>query len=140
MARVDEHDNVHLNVDEAVAMFTAVARCVGPLPPPPIKNDEHKALPSAWSWAEVRNAINDSDRQFVAFLTRLPRSEIERLIYSNDHWCNVVGNFDITNGDAATAIYDEIIDRARCAFCGRKLTWWQEVIARVFGCGWYCIK
>lgn len=66
-----------------------------------------------WPWADVRRAINDSDRQFTAFLSKLPRGEIERLIYSNAHWCNVVGNFDIDNGRAATAIYDEIRSRVK---------------------------
>ncbi len=66
-----------------------------------------------WPWADVRKAINDSDRQFGAFLLKLPRGEIERLIYSNDHWCNVVGNFDITYSEAAMLIYDEIKRRAR---------------------------
>lgn len=65
-----------------------------------------------WHWADVRRAIDDSDRQFSAFLLKMPRGEIERLIYSNDHWCNVVGNFDISNGDAAKLIYDEIKRRA----------------------------
>lgn len=65
-----------------------------------------------WPWQDVRAAINDSDRQFDAFLSKLPRGEIERLIYSNNHWCNVVGRFDIENGQAAKLIYDEIRTRA----------------------------
>ena len=39
-----------------------------------------------WPWPDVRKAIDDSDRQFSAFLSKLPRTEIERLIYSNNHW------------------------------------------------------
>lgn len=66
-----------------------------------------------WSWPDVRHAIDDSDRQFAAFLAKLPRGELERLMYSNNHWCNVVGHFDITAGDAAKMIYDEIRGRAR---------------------------
>ena len=65
-----------------------------------------------WSWPDVRRAIDDSDRQFAAFLCKLPRGEIERLIYSRDHWCNVLGNFDIDTGNAAKSIYDEIKARA----------------------------
>lgn len=65
-----------------------------------------------WEWSDVRRAIDDSDGQFAAFLAKLPRGEIERLICSNNHWCNVVGNFDIDNGSAAKAIYDEIKSRA----------------------------
>lgn len=67
----------------------------------------------AWNWADVRRAIDDSDRQFSAFLVNLPRGEIERLISSNAHWCNVVGHFDIDNDRAAKTIYDEIKARAR---------------------------
>lgn len=67
----------------------------------------------SWPWSDVRQAIADSDRQFPEFLAKLPRGEIERLICSNDHWCNVVGNFDITTGQAATAIYDAIRERGR---------------------------
>lgn len=66
-----------------------------------------------WPWADVRRAIDDSEGRFHAFLVKLPRSEIERLIYSNSHWCNVVGNFDIDRGEAAKAIYDEIRTRTR---------------------------
>ncbi len=66
-----------------------------------------------WPWSDVRRAIDDSDRQFPAFLSKLPRGEIERLMSSNNHWCNVVGNFDVENGQAAKAIYDEIVQRAK---------------------------
>lgn len=66
-----------------------------------------------WEWSSVRRAIEDSDRQFASFLGKLPRGEIERLIYSHNHWCNVVGHFDIENGDAARLIYNEIVSRAR---------------------------
>lgn len=66
-----------------------------------------------WPWGDVRRAIYDSHGQFAAFVSKLPRSEIERLIFSNNHWCNVVGNFDLTAGQAAAAIYDEIMARAR---------------------------
>lgn len=65
-----------------------------------------------WPWDDVKRAIMDSDRQFGAFLPKLPRGEIERLIYSRPHWSNVMGFFDITSGDAATMIYDEIRTRA----------------------------
>lgn len=44
----------------------------------------------SWQWAAVRAAITDSDKQFPSFLAKLPRSEIERLMSSNNHWCNVV--------------------------------------------------
>ncbi len=67
----------------------------------------------SWSWADVRTAIEDSDRQFPAFLSKMPRSEIERLMFSNNHWCNGVGCFDIDAGQAARSIYDEIVQRAK---------------------------
>ena len=66
-----------------------------------------------WPWSDVRKAIDDSDGQFPAFLGKLPRCEIERLMWSNNHWCNVVGVFDIENGQAAKALYDEIVQRAK---------------------------
>lgn len=66
-----------------------------------------------WDWPDVRRAIDDSGRRFDAFLEKMPRSEIERLIYSSEHWCNVVGCFDIDAGTAAKAVYDEIKERSR---------------------------
>jgi hypothetical protein len=65
-----------------------------------------------WHWTDVKRAIHDSHGSFQAFLKVLPRSEIERLIYSNDHWCNVCGFFEGTNGDRAREIYDEVRRRA----------------------------
>jgi len=67
-----------------------------------------------WQWADVRRAIDDSGRQWPVFVAKLPRSEIERLICSYDYWCDVVGNFDIDSGQAARAVYDEIVQRANC--------------------------
>lgn len=61
-----------------------------------------------WQWADVRAAVDGSDRQFDSFLLTLPRSEIERLIYSESHWRNVVGNFDVDDASAARMIYSEI--------------------------------
>ena len=26
----------------------------------------------------------------------------------------------------------------QCPHCRAHLSWWQEVIAKLFGCGWYC--
>ena len=65
-----------------------------------------------WSWMDVRRAIDDSDHEWSVFLAKLPRGEIERLISSNNHWGNVLGNFDIDNGHAARVLYDEIRARA----------------------------
>lgn len=77
-----------------------------------------------WPWNDVRRAIDDSDRQFGAFLVKLPRAEVERLIYSRQHWSNVMGFFDITSGDAARMIYDEIRERARYARPGFESRAW----------------
>jgi hypothetical protein len=65
-----------------------------------------------WPWEDIRKAINDSDGQFTAFLAKLPRPEIERLIYDDRHQRNVYGRFDGTSGDRAREIYDDIRRRA----------------------------
>lgn len=71
------------------------------------------ARDTGWLWDDVKQAIHDSDKQFPAFLAKMPRSEIERLIYSERHQRNVYGNFEGTNGQRAKEIYDEIKTRAR---------------------------
>lgn len=65
-----------------------------------------------WPWSDVRKAIDASDGNFTAFLKRLPRTEIERLIYSTSHQCNVFGFYKGSNGDRAREIYDDVLRRA----------------------------
>lgn len=69
------------------------------------------ARDTGWQWDDVKQAIRDSDGKFPVFLGKMPRSEIERLICISGHQQNVYGNFEGTNGERATQIYDEIMLR-----------------------------
>jgi hypothetical protein len=68
-----------------------------------------------WTWEDMETAINDSHGNFAAFVAKLPRSEVQRLIGGRLHFHRLLscGCFAIDRDRAAAVIYDDIQERGR---------------------------